>query len=159
GRRGNLRGAKPREFRIPVKAGPRLIGITFIERNEWRDEETLRPQMRSRGARLAIASATISGPYGAKTPGDTPSRRPSVVCRPQDTNAETPCAKRILATLARRAYRRPVNDEDVERLLPFYRTGLAEGGFDLGVQRALERLLVSPQFLFRIEREPEGVSA
>jgi hypothetical protein len=71
---------------------------------------------------------------------------------------ELPCAKRILSTLERRAYRRPVTGADVEGLLPFYTAGRAEGGFDLGIERALERLLVSPQFLFRIEHDPAGIA-
>ncbi len=158
GRRAYLGALKPREFRIPVKAGPKLMGITFIDQNEMRDEETLRPQMRDRGTRLAIASVTISGPYGTKTPGDTPSRKRIFACQPATAAEELPCAKRILSTLERRAYRRPVTDADVERLVPFYTAGRAEGGFELGIERALERLLVSPQFLFRIEHDPAGLA-
>jgi mono/diheme cytochrome c family protein len=159
GGRRPYRGAlKPQEFRIPVKAGPRLMGITFINQNDMRDEETLRPQMRDRGTRLAIAGVTISGPYGAKAPGDTPSRSRIFVCRPATAAEELPCAKRILSTLERRAYRRPVTEQDVEPLLPFYTAGRAEGSFDLGIERALERLLVSPQFLFRIEHDPAGIA-
>jgi hypothetical protein len=150
---------KPREFRVFVKAGPRLMGVTFLEQNETRDEETLRPQMRDRGTRLAIDSVTISGPYGAKEPGDTPSRRRIFTCHPATVPDELPCAKRILSTLERRAFRRPVTDADVERLLLFYTAGRKEGGFDLGIERALERLLVSPQFLFRIEHDPAGIAA
>jgi Protein of unknown function (DUF1592)/Protein of unknown function (DUF1588)/Protein of unknown function (DUF1585)/Protein of unknown function (DUF1595)/Protein of unknown function (DUF1587) len=158
GRRAYQGALKPQEFRIPVKAGPRLMGITFINQNEMRDEETLRPQMRDRGTRLAIASVTISGPYSAKGPGDTPSRKRIFACRPETAADELPCAKRILSTLERRAYRRPITDADVERLVPFYTAGRAEGGFDLGIERALERLLVSPQFLFRIEHDPARVA-
>lgn len=149
---------KPREFRIPVKAGPRLMGVTFLNQNAMRDEETLRPQMRDRGTRLAIANVTISGPYGAKAPGDTPSRSRIFVCRPAAPSDELPCARRILSTLERRAYRRPVTDADVQPLLPFYTAGRAEGSFDLGIERAIERLLVSPQFLFRIEHDPPGIA-
>ena len=153
--RGGFPGAtKPLEFRIPVKAGPRLIGVTFIERNELRDEEVLRPRMRSAGPELALEVVTISGPYAAKGPGDTPSRHRIFVCRPASASEEEPCASRILSTLARRAYRRPVVASDVQSLMPFYKAGRAEGGFDLGIQRAIQRLLVSPQFLFRIERDP-----
>ncbi len=146
------------EFRIPVKAGPRNIGITFVERNELRDEETLRPRWRSTGSELAIETATISGPYNPKGPGDTPSRQRIFVCRPTSAASEEPCARRILSALERRAYRRPVTDADLQSLLPFYRTGRAEGGFDQGIERALQRLLVSPQFLFRIERDPVGAA-
>ena len=156
--RGGLPGrAKPLEFRIPVKAGPRLIGVTFIERNELRDEEVLRPRMRSAGPELAVEVVTISGPYDVKGPGDTPSRRRIFACRPASASEEEPCASRILTALARRAYRRSVTASDVQNLMPFYTAGRAEGGFDLGIQRAIQRLLVSPQFLFRIERDPANV--
>ncbi len=144
---------KPVEFRIPVKAGPRLIGVSFLERNEVRDEEVLRPRMRGVGPELGLDVVTISGPYNAKGPGDTPSRRRIFVCRPGSASEEGPCARRILSTLERRAYRRPVTAADVESLMPFYTAGRVEGGFDLGIERAIQRLLVSPQFLFRIERD------
>jgi len=142
------------EFRIPVKAGVRLVGVTFVEQNQARDEETLKPRMRARGTKPALVSAVISGPYNVAGPGDSPSRRRIFVCKPAGTNAQVGCAKQILSTLVRRAYRHPATDAEVERLLPFYTAGKAEGGFDRGIQKAIERLLVSPQFLFRIERDP-----
>ena len=141
-----------------MKAGPRLIGVTFLEPNQARDEETLRPQMRGRGTHLGLASVTISGPYHAKGPGDTPSRRRIFVCQPEKAGDEFSCAQRVLGTLVRRAYRRPATAADIQALEPFYKSGSAEGGFERGIQRALERLLVSPQFLFRIEREPAGLA-
>jgi len=149
--------AKPTEFRIPVKAGPRLIGVTFVERNQARDESTLRPRMRARGSQPAIAGVLISGPYDAKGPGETPSRSRIFTCKPATAAEELPCAKKILSTLLRRAYRHPVVDADLEDMLTFYAAGRAESNFDLGIQRALERTLISPQFLFRIEREPANV--
>jgi hypothetical protein len=149
-RTGEADPDKPIEFRIPVKAGPRLVGVAFIERDEVRDESTLRPRMRSRGTEPSLSLVTISGPYGAKAPGDSPSRRRLFSCATRDEA----CATRILLALTRRAYRRPTTDADVQDLLPFYRKGLAESGFDQGIERALERVLVSPQFLFRIERDP-----
>jgi mono/diheme cytochrome c family protein len=164
GRRSGARQPQPRtgeadpdralEFRVPIKAGPRLVGVTFIERDEVRDESTLRPRMRGRGTEPALSLVTISGPYGAKAPGDSPSRRRIFSC-----NADsTPCAKQILLSLTRRAYRRPVTETDIQDLLPFYESGRSDAGFDTGIERALERLLVSPQFLFRVEREPPGVA-
>ena len=133
--------------------------MTFIERNEIRDEEVLRPRMRSTGPEVALESVTLSGPFNAKGSGDTPSRRRIFVCRPASVPEQEPCARRILATLQRRAYRRPVSAADVQSLIPFYTAGLAEGGFDMGIERALQRLLVSPQFLYRIERDPDGAVA
>jgi cytochrome c5 len=147
---------KPPEFRIPVKAGPRSIGITFIEHSEARDEATLRPRMRNTGTLPAISRVTISGPYNPVGPGDTPSRRRIFVCRPASAAQEPVCARQILSTMARRAYRRPVTAEDLDRLMPFYTAGRAESGFDVGIQKAVERMLVSPNFLFRIERDPSA---
>jgi hypothetical protein len=160
---------KPLEFRIPVKAGPRLVGVTFIQHTEARNEQIVRPRTRGRGLREPeaadaepmLGTVSISGPYDAKGSGDTPSRRQIFVCHPATGNSaadELPCAKRILSTLARRAYRRPVTDADLQRLLPFYTAARAESGFDSGIQKALERLLVSPQFLFRIERDPANIA-
>jgi len=168
GGRGRAAAPPPLEFPLALKAGPKLIGVAFVQRTEARDEATLRPRMRSRGTQPAINSVTISGPYKVTGTGDSPSRRRVFVCRPASakgsgeagsSNAEeTACARRILSTLARRAYRRPANETDLRDLLPFYEQGRKQGSFDLGIQKALERLLVSPQFLFRIEREPANVA-
>jgi len=154
GRGGRGGGApEPRlEFPLTIKAGPRLVGVAFLQRTEARDEGTLRQRTRSRGTQPAIASVTISGPHGASTPGDSPSRRRVFICRPSGPADEVPCATKILSSLARRAYRRPVTDVDLRDLLPFFQQGRAAGSFDLGIQKALERMLVSSQFLFRIER-------
>ena len=102
----------------------------------------------------------IGGPYAVEGPGDTPSRREIFVCGPAaaaTADEEEACAGRILARLARRAYRRPVTGGDVEALLEFFRAGRRDGDFDAGIQFALERMLVDPEFLFRIERDPRDV--
>jgi len=168
GGRARAAAPPPLEFPLALKAGPKLIGVAFVQRTEARDEATLRPRMRSRGTQPAINSVTISGPYKVTGTGDSPSRRRVFVCRPTSAKGsgeagsssaeETACARRILSTLARRAYRRPANETDLRDLLPFYEQGRKQGSFDLGIQKALERLLVSPQFLFRIEREPANVA-
>ncbi len=152
GGRGRGAAEAPLEFPLQLAAGPKLVGVSFVQRTEARDEAMLRPRMRSRGTQPAIASVTISGPYNVTGAGDTPSRRRIFSCRPATAAEETPCARRILSTLARRAYRRPVADADLGDLMPFYQRGRAERDFDLGIQKAIERLLVSSQFLFRIER-------
>src|SRR5262249_22472598 len=103
-----------------------------------------------------LDSLTISGPFGASHAGDTPSRRRIFVCNGGSSNG-APCARTILAALARRAYRRPVTEEDLKPLMAFYEDGRAEGGFERGVEIGLQRLLVSPSFLFRIERDPATV--
>jgi hypothetical protein len=107
----------------------------------------------------SVARVTISGPVTVAGSGDTPSRRRILVCKPTAEGDELQCAKQILSTLVRRAYRRPVTDEDIERLIPFFTQGRSDGGFERGIQKALERVLVSPNFLFRIERDPPNVPA
>ena len=94
-------------------------------------------------------------------PGDTPSRRRIFTCQPADSSqaAEVACADEILSTLARRAYRRPITDADLELLLGFYNEGRTTGDFEAGIEMALRRLLVSPEFLFRVERDPEDLES
>jgi hypothetical protein len=152
--KGRGRGAPAPEYRFAITAGPHLVGITFVQRTEALDEGIMRTRLRTRGSLPSIAAVTIRGPYNATGPGDTPSRRRIFTCRPASAAEEAPCAREILSTLVRRAYRRPAADEDLADLLPFYEAGRKERDFDLGIQRALERLLISPQFLYRIERDP-----
>jgi mono/diheme cytochrome c family protein len=147
------------EFRVPIDAGPHRVGATFVERTAALDERTLKPARRSRGTLPAIEIVTISGPYAATGPGATPSRKRLLVCAPESPADESVCAREILSTLTRRAYRRPTDDADLEELWPFFEAGRAERGFEGGIQRALERVLVSPQFLYRIERIPSDASA
>ena len=155
------------EVRVQVPAGPNVIGVSFV-REQWEPE--LLPQPLQRGRVLtndqiymdhaSVHSVQIGGPYEVTgMDPDTPSRNRIFVCRPESGAEEEACASQILAGMARRAYRRPVADEDVEILLEFFRQGRTEGGsFDAGVQLALERLVVDPEFLFRIYREPAGVA-
>ncbi len=129
---------------------------------------TSKMDLRLDGARVKLldvsaprfASLTIAGPYQISGPGDSPSRQRIFVCRPSSTNGgaseETTCAHTILSKLARRAYRRPVTDADLKPLLAFYQTGRREGTFENGIEMALRALLVSPDFLFRVERDPSG---
>ncbi len=149
------------EVRFPARAGPRLVGVAFLQRTVA--TEGVGPAYLpvgnisfrgKRGAEVGLERVEIGGPYDARGPGDTPSRRRIFVCRPGKGQAVEPCASKILASLARRAYRRPVSEKDVQKLLGFFRTARHEKGFDGGIQSALERILVDPQFLFRIEREP-----
>jgi mono/diheme cytochrome c family protein len=158
GARGRGAAAAPLDFPLPLQAGPKLIGVAFVQRTEARDEAVLRPRMRSRGTQPSVSAVTITGPFDVTGPGDSPSRRRIFVCRPSAPSGEVPCARQILATLARRAYRRPVTDVDLGDLMPFFDAGRAERGFDYGIQKALERLLVSSQFLFRFERPPSGAA-
>jgi hypothetical protein len=107
---------------------------------------------------IAIASLLIGGPYDARVPADSPSRQLVFVCHPASAAEELPCATKILSRLARRAYRRAAGDADVETLLSFYKRARAAGDFDAGIRAALERVLVSPDFLFRIETDPAGAA-
>ncbi len=104
---------------------------------------------------IGVERIDIAGPYDARPPDDSPSRRRILVCRREDTV----CARQIVSTLARRAFRRPVSDRDVARLLSFYERDRKTTGFEAGIRSALERILVDPQFLFRIERDPPRVPA
>jgi hypothetical protein len=109
-------------------------------------------------AELAISSLLVGGPYNGRVPQDSPSRRRVFVCQPASASDETVCATKILSSLARRAYRRSVTNDDVKTLLDFYQRGRADGTFDSGIRAALERLLISPDFLFRIEADPEAIA-
>lgn len=149
------------ELVLPIKAGPRVIGATF-PREMWETEGVQQPRLF--GYQLAvtelpdanpgIGSIEIEGPLSVEGPGDTPSRQQIFSCQPASADEEPACARQILSSLARRAYRRAVDEDDVQGLMDFYNQGHVEGGFDTGVQFALERLLVSPDFLFRIEQDP-----
>jgi mono/diheme cytochrome c family protein len=150
--------------RAPVKAGPRVVTAAFI-RKMAENTNRLRPFLRSNSGtydstgRPHIETLTVTGPFNATGPGDTPSRRRIFTCRPLLPAEEEPCARRILSTLARRAYRRPLTEADLSRLLAFYREGRGKGSFDAGIQLALRRLLASPTFVFRIEDDPAGLAA
>jgi len=150
------------EVRVPVEAGPHEIVVAFLKKSSALNETVrlpfLRPYVGSGGDtryQPYLSSVTISGPFttGGRAE-DTPSRRRIFACRPASPRDELSCARSILTSLARRAYRRPVADGDLKPLLAFYAEGRAEGGFDAGIELALERLLVSPHFLFRVERDP-----
>jgi mono/diheme cytochrome c family protein len=162
------------ELRFAAKAGERIVGITFVKQAA-EEEGFLRPNLPvtsfefagNRDGDPAIDTVQIAGPYEAAGAGDTPSRRRIFVCRPAqvrrsapDTRAsEDECATRIVRALARRAFRRPVSDADLQPLLEIYRSGREREDFDGGIELALRRMLVSPEFLFRIERDPANVAA
>ena len=149
----------PVEVRVPMRAGPRELAVAFLEKSGATHESLVRASRRGQRREPAIATVSISGPYGVDGSGDTPSRRRIFTCSPDDGADAEPCAREILSTLARRAYRRPVTSDDLDVLMPFYADGAAAGGFERGVQHGLERLLVSPEFLFRIERDPADAAS
>ena len=105
-----------------------------------------------------VLSVSIAGPFNAAGSGETPSRQRIFVCHPAAAKDELPCAKKIISTLARRAYRRPITDNDVETLLSFYQSGKNSGTFETGIEMALRRILASPQFVYRFERDPANIA-
>ena len=154
------RGPDSLRTRAQVGAGPRTVTAAFVRKTAALAESVRQPFDRPHGEgdyllyQPHLGTLTISGPFDASGAGDTPSRRRIFVCRPAGAADETPCAREILSTLARRAWRRPVTAADVDGLFAFYREGHAAGGFEAGVERAVRALLVSPDFLFRVVSEP-----
>ena len=159
----DLAGREPLAVRIPVTAGTRLLGASFVEefgRSLPVDGRPAPPPITSFAFTLypnapSVERIEVIGPFDGQAPADTPSRRAIFLCQPNEDAGERPCAERILASLARRAYRRPVTAADTAPLLAAFEAGRNAGhGFDDGIRWAIEALLVSPKFLFRVEREP-----
>jgi mono/diheme cytochrome c family protein len=144
------------EFRAPIKAGTRTVAAAFTDALPSALETGL-PEGRGRDrATVGVDVLQISGPFNGKVSEETPSRRQILTCRPASLRDEEPCARKIISTLARRAYRRPVAESDIQPLLDVYRDGRRERDFDAGIELALEALLSSPEFLIRVERDPAG---
>jgi len=141
------------EVRLPVRAGTRLVSAAFTDTAPSASDGV------GDNVVAGIASLEIHGPYGGKVPEETPSRRRVFVCRPSGPHDEEPCARSIMGTLARRAYRRPVTDVDLAPLMEIFEIGRAAGGFETGIARALEALLSMPAFLMRAEVDPVGAAA
>jgi cytochrome c5 len=155
---GNTIDARLR-VRVPLNAGPHDVAVDFIEKNHSESVEPLQPFTRNLDLQdmngiPIINRVQITGPFAASGSGDTPSRRRIFVCRPTGESDELPCAKNIISTLARRAYRRSVNDADLEILLSFYQKGRNKGTFDAGIETAMRLILSDPKFLYRIESDP-----
>jgi len=158
-------GDEALQVRLPVKAGLHQVMATMLKTDDTEPEGVGpdRLPLFSRASdnptsTIAIAALLIGGPYGGRVPADSPSRQLLFVCHP-DAADESACATKILSRLARRAYRRSATDDDVQTLLSFYKHARASGTFDDGIRAALERVLVSPDFLFRIESDPAGTAA
>jgi hypothetical protein len=160
-------------LRIPVQAGPHDVGVAFLLKSHAETTDMREPFRRTdnaggNGVNLSqphVAAVIVTGPF-ANSNGmpraDTPSRQRIFVCHPASASEEESCAQRILGQLARRGYRRPVTDRDLAPLLAEYRAGWdgnSDSAFDSGIEMAVRRLLVSPEFLFRVERDPVGIAA
>ena len=152
------------QVRVRVNAGPRVVTATFIKKTDALAESVRQPFARPHGEgdyllyQPHLGTVTITGPFNATGVDDTPARRRIFVCQPSSPAEEAPCARQILSTLARRAYRRPVDGTDLEELVAFYDEGRTSGGFEVGIERALRALLVSPNFLFRVVPDPPGIA-
>jgi mono/diheme cytochrome c family protein len=161
------------DLRLPIKAGPHALGVTFVRKPPPGADDVWQIFASNSG----VQSLAITGPLTPTGLGDTPSRQRIFVCRPQSTADESAlasakasaesrrsssdidaseggCANRILSTVARRAFRQPVKDADIQTLVEFYEEGRKNGGFDAGIEQGLARVLVDPRFVFRLEREP-----
>jgi mono/diheme cytochrome c family protein len=157
---------------LPIKAGPKEITVAFLksaatvqvefDRQPFeggRSNTRMRGTAGDLGGLAGIDSLVIKGPTHVTGKGETPSRQRIFVCRPDRTAAEEACAKTVLTTIARRAYRRPLADHDVTVLMSLYKDGRAEGDFESGVERAIRGILVNPNFLFRVEKDPANAAA
>jgi len=158
---------KGTDVRVPVRAGPHSVGAAFLGRSV-KSDDSIQPYLKSTldpticiqagwTCMPHIGTVTVTGPVVATGPGETASRQKVFVCRPSRAAEETPCAKEIITSLARRAFRRASTDEDLEVLMDFYQRGRRAGSFDDGIQSALERILASPEFVFRIGPDPANV--
>jgi hypothetical protein len=143
----------PRVNKIRVPAGPHALGVAVVRKADAHGVDDLFSEW---AIASGIQNLTVIGPSNPTGPGDTPSRRKILTCRPTSPAGETDCARRILVRLATRAYRRPVatSDPAIDLLLGFYKTGRELRGFDTGIQYALARVLVDPRFIFRFEHQP-----
>src|SRR4029453_17307144 len=152
----------PRSFRLTVTGGPHTIGLSLPDRQRGAGIEEIYSDFRANAVFTnpgGVPNLVITGPLNIAGVGDTPSRRKIFSCRPTSQSDEAACAKTILATLARRAYRGPVTAAEVDTLLEFYRRGRQAGDFESGIQEALARVLVAPRFVYRAEEEAASVAA
>jgi hypothetical protein len=152
------------KIKVPVTAGPHAVGVTFVKKPSVLLETVRQPyeshfnSYRHPRIQPAVYSISIIGPYGTSRVGNTPSRRRIFGSASVSQADEDGAAKRILTTLLRRAYRRPVTEADVKGPFELYRKASADGDFDAGIEMALSAVLVSPQFLFRVEQDPAGIA-
>jgi mono/diheme cytochrome c family protein len=153
------------KIKVPVTAGPHTVGVTFAKKPSLLLETARQPYeahfnyYRHPRIQPAVYEISIVGPYNAAGVGDTPSRRRLFTCKPARKQDEDACAKRILSTVTRRAYRRPVTDEDLQKPLELYHAAKSSDGFEAGIEMGLAAVLSSPEFLFRIERDPASLAS
>lgn len=150
---------------LSVKAGPRKVGVTFASKGSPLLETKRKPYSSHynmhRHPRLgpAVYQVSINGPFAVNGVGDSPSRRAVFIKYPHSHDEELSCATTVLSNLMHCAYRRPVTSEDLDKTLAFYKEGSTGDSFEAGIEQALSSILVSPNFLFRVERDPKGMTA
>ena len=146
--------------KLNVTAGPHQIGLAYVARTLAESDDTLQPLGANNLPRApGVFGFEVVGPNHPTGVHDTPARDKIFICYPHSADEQQPCAKRIIANIARRAYRRPVTDEDLAAPLRFYQKGHDEQGFEAGIQQAVMAILASPKFLYRIETVPENATA
>jgi hypothetical protein len=150
------------QVRVRVNAGPRVVTAAFLQRSRAQDSRKVQPYRSSFDTYDStgvphIETLVVKGPFTVESPGATPSRARVFTCRPTAPAREEACARQILTSLVQRAYRQPASASDVNRVMEFYRAGRKDGTFESGVQLALQRILASPKFVLRVERDPEAV--
>ncbi|HEY4364031.1 MAG TPA: DUF1592 domain-containing protein [Bryobacteraceae bacterium] len=150
---------------VTVKAGVHTVSADTVLRSHSFKDDVIKPFLRTTVDGLDITGdpsvdrVTIEGPFHPTGVSETPARHRIFVCKPANASDELPCARKILSGLARTAFRRPVSDTDLETLLSFYqRRRNQKGDFDAGIESALQFILASPEFLFRMETDPAGVA-
>jgi cytochrome c551/c552 len=154
-------------FKVQAKAGEHLVAVYFVNKTtafleDLFDRSNRRDPYRAGNGEPVLSSVTVTAPGAANRPplrSDSPSRRKLLICTPASAAQEAPCAKQVLSTIARLAYRRPVVAEDMEIPLKLYADAAAKGGFEAGIELALRSILVNPKFLFRFELQPGTVAA
>jgi hypothetical protein len=165
--RGGGTAADNHETKVHVKAGMRTVGLAFLatthvpleDFNKHFERTTLTQNIGGFTFSMHVNSLAVSGPFNGKRPEQTPSRDKIFVCRPKMASEETMCAKTILSALARKAFRRPVNDRDAEALLSQFQAGRNGGDFEDGIQRGLQLILSDPEFVYRTELVPASTKA
>jgi len=148
----------PRNFKLQLKAGAQTVGIALADYQRSTGVDEIFSTFGNAGG---VQSIVITGPFNPVGPGETASRQRIFTCKPKSAGEETPCARKIVTTLATRAFRHPVGDSDpsLATLMSFYEQGRSAGDFETGIEKALARVLVDPRFLFRIEEEPAELKA
>jgi mono/diheme cytochrome c family protein len=150
------------EYRFSATAGTHLVGVTFVDKSTkptgiYEPVLPLADIQSYKGGDPEVASISITGPFEATGPGNTPSREKIFVCVPSSTRDEA-CARQILNRITRLAYRRSIETSEIDDLIQLFRSGIEDGGFNGGIELALQSVLAGPEFLFRIEQDPSGLA-